>query len=93
MRRDLKPQLWTIVFCTAALVAMIAADCLRVIGLQGLRVSTFCLASSAILGLMLILEPIVEERWRLKPARQTSQPIRKDGDRDNKDGGGDPEQR
>jgi hypothetical protein len=89
MRRDLRPQLWTIVCCTAALVAMIAADCLRVVGLQGLRVSVFCLAGSAILGMMLILEPIVDKRWRIKPARQTTQTLRKDSGRgDRHDGGG-----
>jgi hypothetical protein len=71
---------------------MIAADWLRVVGLQGLRVSVFCLMGSAALGTMLVLEPIVEKRWRIKPARQTARTIRKDKGRDDKDGGGDREQ-
>ncbi len=92
MRRDIRPQLWTIVFCTATLVALIAANCLRVVGLQGPTVSAFCLASSAILGVMLYLEPIVEKRRRLKLARQTAQIVRKDGRRDDNDPGNDPGQ-
>ena len=72
---------------------MIAADCLRVVGLQGLRVSAFCLASSAILGLMLALEPTVAKRWRLKLARQAAQVVRKEGRPDDTETGGDAEQR
>jgi hypothetical protein len=71
---------------------MIAADWLRVVGLQSLRVSVFCLMGSATLGMMLVLEPIVEKRWRIKPARQTTRTIREEQGRDDKDDGGDREQ-
>jgi hypothetical protein len=93
MQRDLRPQLRTIGICTAVLVAMIAADCLRVVGLQGVPVAAFCLASSAILGLMLALEPIVDKRRRLKLARQIAQAARKDGRRLDGEDGSDAEQR
>ena len=93
MRRDIRPQLWTILFCTAAFVAMIAADCLRVVGLRGGSVAAFCVVSAAILGSLLYLEPIVEKRRRLKLARQEAQVVRKDGRRDDEDGGNDPEHR
>jgi hypothetical protein len=93
MQRDLRPQLRTIAICTATLVAMIATDWLRVVGLQGVPVAAFCLGSSAVLGLMLILEPIVEERRRLRLARQTAQTLRQDGRRHDDDDRGDGEQR
>ncbi len=93
MRRDNRSQLWTILFCTAALVAMIAADCLRVVGLRGEPVAAFCVVSAAILGSLLYLEPIVEKRRRLKLARQNAQIVRKDGRRHDEDGGRDTEQR
>ena len=93
MRPDIRPQLWTILYCTAAFVAMIAADCLRVVGLRGAPVAAFCVVSAAILGSLLYLEPIVEKRRRLKLARQDAQTVRKDGRRDDEDSGNDPEPR
>ena len=93
MRRDIRPQLWTILFCTAAFVAMIAADCLRVVGLRGGPVAAFCVVGAAILGSLLYLEPIVEKRRRLKLARQEAQTVRKDLRRDDEDGGNDPKPR
>jgi hypothetical protein len=93
MQRDLRPQLRTIAICTALLVAMIAVDWLRVVGLQGVPVATFCLASSAVLGLLLILEPIVEKRRRLRLARQAAQPGRQDGRRHDDDKARDAERR
>jgi len=93
MQQRLRPQLRTVALCTAVLVAMIATDGLRVVGLHGLTVAAFCLVSSAILGLMLHLEPIVEKRWRLKPARQTTPRAQKGGQRDDRETGSDPKQR
>jgi hypothetical protein len=72
------------------LVAMIAADWLRVVGLHGVAVTAFCLATAAILGLMLMIEPIVEKR---RLARQTAQTARKDSRRDDREAGRDTEQR
>jgi hypothetical protein len=93
MRQDMRPQLWTILFCTAAFVAMLVADCLRVVGLRGEPVATFCVVSAAILGSLLYLEPIVEKRRALKLARQKAQMMRKDGRRDDEASGNDPEPR
>lgn len=93
MPRDLKPQLWTLLLGTAMLVAVTAADCLRAIGLRGGSVAAFCVASSAVLGLLLWLEPIVDRRRRLRLARQVAQVTRKDASQPDKDGDGGAEDR
>ena len=74
-------------------MAMVAAGCLRVIGLRGGPVAAFCVVSAALLGSLLYLEPIVEKRRRLKLARQNAQIVQKDGRPNNEDSGNDPEPR
>jgi hypothetical protein len=58
---------WSIIFCTAGLVALIAADILHAAGVSPLHVVVVGLSGAAVIGMTVAAETLFDRKQRPKP--------------------------